>query len=281
MLPAGDHSPLGSHVQAKLRGLELVLDGGDRQRPVLTAALCLLIGDGEEGSVRPGRQPFTHLAPTQMLARAPTQMLPFVEAGGVRVRCRVLLFERWLIDALGDGARRLIRFHSLIVDDAELVALARGLCDAVERDADADELRPRVRGLIDPVCAAFAALRSRPATLTPAVARARDLLHERFADSLRLDDVAQVVGMSKCHLVHRFHEELGLPPHAYQIQLRVAYARHLLAGGTPLAEIASLTGFADQSHLTRLFKRVVGISPGRYATAMRLAPALARPALGG
>jgi AraC-like DNA-binding protein len=79
--------------------------------------------------------------------------------------------------------------------------------------------------------------------------------------------------MSKCHLVHLFHKELGLPPHAYQIQLRVAHARRLVASGTPLAEVASLTGFADQSHLTRLFKRIVGVPPGQYAArAQALAP---------
>jgi len=74
-----------------------------------------------------------------------------------------------------------------------------------------------------------------------------------------------LAGMSKCHLVHLFHREMGLPPHAYQIQLRVARARVLIAAGVPLAEVATMTGFADQSHLTRLFKRVVGMPPGQYA----------------
>jgi transcriptional regulator GlxA family with amidase domain len=62
-----------------------------------------------------------------------------------------------------------------------------------------------------------------------------------------------------------FHREVGLPPHAYQIQVRVARARALIATGVPLAEVASMTGFADQSHLTRLFKRIVGVPPGQYA----------------
>jgi AraC-like DNA-binding protein len=107
-------------------------------------------------------------------------------------------------------------------------------------------------------------------------------LHERFADELRLDGIARAVAMSKCHLVHLFHKEVGLPPHGYQIQLRVAHARRLVASGTPIAEVASLTGFADQSHLTRLFKRIVGVPPGQYA-ARSLAPppvAASQPALG-
>ena len=105
----------------------------------------------------------------------------------------------------------------------------------------------------------------RPPILTPAVARTRDALHERFAEEVPLEELAALAGMSKCHLVHLFHKEVGLPPHAYQIQLRVARARVLVAAGVPLAEVATMTGFADQSHLTRLFKRVVGMPPGQYA----------------
>jgi AraC-like DNA-binding protein len=105
----------------------------------------------------------------------------------------------------------------------------------------------------------------RPPILTPAVARTRDALHERFAEEVPLEQLAAIAGMSKCHLVHLFHKEVGLPPHAYQIQLRVARARVLVAAGVPLAEVATMTGFADQSHLTRLFKRVVGMPPGQYA----------------
>src|SRR5262249_23734263 len=105
----------------------------------------------------------------------------------------------------------------------------------------------------------------RPPVLTPAVARTRDALHERFAEEVPLEELATIAGMSKCHLVHLFHKEMGLPPHAYQIQLRVARARVLVAAGVPPAEVATMTGFADQSHLTRLFKRVVGMPPGQYA----------------
>ena len=106
----------------------------------------------------------------------------------------------------------------------------------------------------------------RPPILTPAVTRTRDALHERFAEEVPLEELSALAGMSKCHLVHLFHHEMGLPPHAYQIQLRVARARVLIAAGVPLAEVATMTGFADQSHLTRLFKRVVGMPPGQYAS---------------
>jgi transcriptional regulator GlxA family with amidase domain len=109
-----------------------------------------------------------------------------------------------------------------------------------------------------------AAVAERPA-LTPAIARARAALQARYAEGVQLRELALLAGMSKCHLVHLFHKEVGLPPHAYQIHLRVARARTLVAAGVPLAEVATRTGFADQSHLTRLFKRVTGLPPGQYA----------------
>ncbi|CAA9481240.1 MAG: Transcriptional regulator, AraC family [uncultured Rubrobacteraceae bacterium] len=56
-----------------------------------------------------------------------------------------------------------------------------------------------------------------------------------------------------------------MPPHAYQTQARLDRARSLLLRGWPPARVARETGFADQSHLTRRFKRLVGVTPGRYA----------------
>ncbi|MCA1944158.1 MAG: AraC family transcriptional regulator [Desulfovibrio sp.] len=95
-----------------------------------------------------------------------------------------------------------------------------------------------------------------------AVARARALLQERFAEDLSLDDLAGHVGLSPWHLVRVFKARHGLAPHAYLVQVRLARARALLAGPDRLADIAAATGFADQSHLTRLFKARFGLTPG-------------------
>jgi AraC-like DNA-binding protein len=58
---------------------------------------------------------------------------------------------------------------------------------------------------------------------------------------------------------------VGLPPHAFQLDLRIARARALLAAGDPPAAVAAACGFYDQAHLTRVFKQAVGVPPGRYA----------------
>ena len=76
--------------------------------------------------------------------------------------------------------------------------------------------------------------------------------------------------MSRFHLCRAFARTYGLPPHAYQLQLRLAEAKRQLAAGRPPAEVAAAIGFADQSHLTKRFKGAFGITPGQFATASRL-----------
>lgn len=102
-----------------------------------------------------------------------------------------------------------------------------------------------------------------------ALAWARELLHERLEQEFGLDELAAEVGLNKAYLVRAFKRELGIPPHEYQMQLRVAHARRLLARGLPATQAAHAAGFYDQSHLTRWFKKVVGVTPGAYAHAVR------------
>jgi len=105
-----------------------------------------------------------------------------------------------------------------------------------------------------------------------AVGAVRDLLHERLAEPPTLAELAAMTGLSQFALLRAFRAETGLPPHAYLIQLRVRRARLMLDDGLPPAEVAALTGFADQAHLTRHFKRVVGVPPAAYQRE-RLQPA--------
>lgn len=105
----------------------------------------------------------------------------------------------------------------------------------------------------------------------PAVSRAVAYL-EASAGPVSLDALAQVVQLSKSHLVRLFRTQMGLPPHAYLLRLRISRACRLLAGGMPIAEAAHAAGFADQSHLTRHFKYYLGLTPGAYVRAVRPNP---------
>ena len=98
-----------------------------------------------------------------------------------------------------------------------------------------------------------------------AVRLAREYLEDNLGRGVSLEELARLANLSPFHLARVFRDEVGLPPHAYQAQARVDRARSLLLRGWPAARVARETGFADQSHLSRRFKRLVGVTPGRYA----------------
>ena len=100
-----------------------------------------------------------------------------------------------------------------------------------------------------------------------AVRRAVAHLKDRWDQPVPLAELANVSGLSRFELVRRFKHQTGLPPHAFQTDLRINAARELLTRGRPPVEVALACGFADQAHLTRTFRRMVGTTPARYARA--------------
>ena len=98
----------------------------------------------------------------------------------------------------------------------------------------------------------------------PAAARAYDYLAEHCAENISLEQLAGIANLSPFHFNRVFARRFGMPPHACQTQLRMLQAKKLLRQGWPVSQVALQTGFVDQSHLTRHFKRLVGIPPGQY-----------------
>jgi len=98
-----------------------------------------------------------------------------------------------------------------------------------------------------------------------AIRRARDLLQARFNETVALSELAAVSRLSRFHLARCFSDGLGLPPHAYQIHVRIERARELLRKGMNSGQVASLVGFSDQSHFTRHFKKIMRVTPSAYA----------------
>jgi AraC-like DNA-binding protein len=105
-----------------------------------------------------------------------------------------------------------------------------------------------------------------------AVRRARRYLEERWAAPVGLAELAAHAGLSRFELARTFRAQVGLPPHAFQLDLRIARAREQLAAGEPPAAVAATCGFCDQAHLTRVFKRAVGVTPARYARSSKTLP---------
>lgn len=147
--------------------------------------------------------------------------------------------------ALGDErAAPFHRLHDAIAAGADRFALEVALTEAIATFAKLGEAR---------------ALRSRP------VRRALELLRERLAEPISLDDLARAAEQDKFHLCRAFRAQVGMPPHAYLTHLRIQRARELLAQGVRASELAPRVGLYDQAQLTRHFRRIVGTTPARYA----------------
>src|SRR5258705_2656826 len=94
--------------------------------------------------------------------------------------------------------------------------------------------------------------------------RVRDYVETHLEDSISLQDLASTAGLSTSHFIRAFKQSEGMTPHRYLLQRRVRRALGLLAETTlALSEVAKASGFADQSHFCRQFRKLVGTNPSR------------------
>ena len=98
----------------------------------------------------------------------------------------------------------------------------------------------------------------------PAVRTAREYMEANFHEDVTLSKLAAIVSLSPYHFARAFEKETGLPPHAYLEGVRIRKVRELLDRNETLVAAALAAGYSDQSHLTRRFKRFLGITPGQY-----------------
>jgi AraC-like DNA-binding protein len=165
---------------------------------------------------------------------------------------------------LREIAQTEVRFREPVADDAQAFAALQQLF-ATFADGSQLEIESEFVAAMSLLLERYANVSAATASNRAAVAAARDYLKAHFADDVSLAALTEVAGLSAFHLVRLFHAEVGVPPHEYQLQLRIAHARRLLRDGQPIAEAALQTGFFDQSHFSRRFKRIVGMTPGQYA----------------
>ncbi|SDM44176.1 AraC-type DNA-binding protein [Streptomyces sp. cf386] len=149
------------------------------------------------------------------------------------------------------------RPHTAVVEDAPRLAVEERLTAAVlylsRRAATRPARLPEGYGLAEPA----------------AMARARGLLRQRYAENIAADELARVAGCSRFALYRGFRAAYGFAPSDYQRDLRLRRARALLAEGLAPSTAAADVGFADQAHLTRWFTRTYGVTPAAYRTAPR------------
>lgn len=102
-----------------------------------------------------------------------------------------------------------------------------------------------------------------------AVAKMKNYIESNYAENISIDHLTRIAHLSRFHLIRVFRDSAGMPPHAYLRQVRVQQAKNMLFSGKSIANIAAATGFADQSHLTRWFKRLWGFTPGQYSNSVQ------------
>lgn len=169
-----------------------------------------------------------------------------------------------LMAELRDGDAAAPVFGSIVLDDPALFMALRRLHAVLVGAADPLLRTVAWREAMTPLLR-HAGVRE-PATGREdgAVRVVQELLRADTDATLTLNDLAREVGLSPWHLNRVFSRTVGLPPHAWRNQWRLAQAKRLLHGGMGPAETAASLGFSDQSHLHRLFKRAFGVTPSGY-----------------
>ena len=196
--------------------------------------------------------------------------------GGRPRAWRILYFDPVaLADLRADileGAQRSFMFAAPVFADRSLhrsfEAAFRCARARVEPDATMD-CETAVLRLVARLAAHSTARPSGQDGPTACIRRARNRIDADPAAPLTLIELAKEAGLSRYQLIRAFARELGLTPHAYILQRRIALAQRMLRTGCNLAEVAVAAGFCDQSHLTRWFVRQFGVTPHRYAVVAR------------
>ena len=175
---------------------------------------------------------------------------------------------------LTDGvfAEGLPHFREPLIDDPELAAAILRTHTDLRTCPDPLETESRLPWLLTALARRHSA--SRPVSdVIPGADRVALVVRDRLADELldppSLASLAADLDLSRYQLLRAFRTTMGIPPYAWLAQYRVTRARRLLDTGLKPAEVAALVGFADQAHLTRWFRRVLGVTPAAYRNSVQ------------
>jgi AraC-like DNA-binding protein len=177
------------------------------------------------------------------------------------------LLQRAVSDLTG-RSRDIPFFAEAVVHDPEMMMEISLTHRALEEQASALERESRLLWTLSRLILRYADDHPRPHPVTKehmAIQLVRSYLEENYAENISLEELAAIAHLSPFHLLRSFRDQVGLPPHAYQIQTRIKHAKSMLGRGLPCIDTAIAVGFADQSHFTKHFKRIVGVPPGLYS----------------
>ncbi len=194
-------------------------------------------------------------------------------AGADRGFCyRMLYLEPRLVrDALGDRTKHLPFVPAPVLRDRRLLAALRLALDDLDRPLAEVEADDAILAIAEVLLECDPSARGRPASpaCSVAVEHARQLLDGEFRRIVSAAELEATAGLDRYTLARQFRAMLGTSPYRYLTMRRLDHARASIRGGASLADAALAAGFADQSHMTRQFKRAYGLPPGRWTAIHR------------
>jgi len=173
---------------------------------------------------------------------------------------------QWVASEMAMRRRDIPYFSAPIIQDRQLARLACHLHTVLERSTSKLKQESLFLETFARIIARYADNCSVSLSVGrehQAVKQVREYLEAYYAKNVSLEQLADIANLSPFYLARVFSNEVGLPPHAYLTQVRVWRAKKLLSLGWSIAQVAFETGFMDQSHLNRQFKRFIGVTPGQ------------------
>jgi AraC-like DNA-binding protein len=152
--------------------------------------------------------------------------------------------------------------HTTVHVNQDIVARFRRLHGALVSEDSPLEQDERYRAFASAVLVGAAPPIASPSASS--LMRARDYIAAHAAEGIGLRKIAAIADLTPWHCARAFRAKFGIPPHRFQLSLRIDLARRLFVAGLGGSEVAQRTGFADQSHLIRCFKRMTGMTPAKY-----------------
>ncbi|MEU8985035.1 AraC family transcriptional regulator [Streptomyces sp. NPDC048558] len=213
--------------------------------------------------IRPTPGSIVVLAPGEMHTGGPA------ETGGYAYRA---LYASTPLLTDGTLGTAVPHFRDPLLDDPDLAAALRITHAELAACPDPLEAESRIPWLMTALTRRHSTARATTDSVAGADHIARSV-RDRLADELTappsLASLATDLGLSRYQLLRAFRTTMGVPPYAWLAQYRVSRARGLLETGLRPAEVAGLVGFADQAHLTRWFRRVLGVTPAAYRNSVQ------------
>ncbi len=160
-------------------------------------------------------------------------------------------------------------FDNLVITDEAFIARFLAMHRMTSAVASTLEKDSALLSALAQLVLRFGSVRTSPENIQGNAARTRTIreyVQDRFAENITLAELSDVARVSPYYLNRIFANDVGMPPHAFQTQVRVERAKSLLLRGMSVTDAALEAGFFDQSHFTRHFRRIVGVPPKRYVS---------------